>query len=62
MTLQEAITLNLVGIFLAAALAGFFWTAGERSFGFWWTGWVGFCLSIVGWSIFVAAHFILKYW
>lgn len=62
MSLQEAITLNVILILCLAFLALFFWTPGERTFGFLWVGWITFCLSISGWTIYVAVHFITKYW
>lgn len=44
------------------ALAFFFGPDGGRL----WTAWFAFCLTtglaLAGWGIFVAAHFIGKYW
>jgi hypothetical protein len=63
MTLQEAITFNIVAIFCVAFLAMFLGTdRGGRIFGFFWGFAAAVGVSFWGWVIYVAAHFIGKYW
>lgn len=64
MTIETAIWLNVVGVLAVATLIGLL--GGEDNteragiaFGF---GWFLFCLSLTGWIIYVAVHFISKYW
>lgn len=66
--MAEALILNLVGVAFAAVflaiLFGESLTDGEfsRWVSFCWFFALGFFLSFWGWVIFVAQHFIGKYW
>lgn len=64
--MSELIVLNIVLILVAAGLGFFFGPDdfGNKSRAFFavWAGWAVFCLSIVAWGIYVAIHFISKYW
>lgn len=61
--MPEIVIINIIIIF-CATLLGAMLGAGSREAG--WGAWAGFAislnLSILAWVIFVAQHFIGKYW
>lgn len=68
-SLGTIIVCNIILIVVIAALAGLFVGAGSRGdglavggFAFLWTGNLLLGLSITGWIIYVAVHFIQKFW
>lgn len=63
MDISEVIRLNVLAILCFAALGGIFnVTTINRAFSAFWLGWLAVCLSGTGWVIYVAIHFISKYW
>lgn len=64
MDLGLLFALNLVLIVLAVVLTAMFAKDTELGAGF--AAWFAFCLTVglssAGWIIFVAAHFIAKFW
>lgn len=59
--MSQAIIFNAVAIFFIAVIIGFF-AQTERIAVFLAALWVAFAASLFGWMIFVAVHFIAKYW
>lgn len=56
------ITANIIAILAFAVFIGFLSREGERLEITIWSLWLGFCLSVWGWIIFVVVHFATKYW
>lgn len=64
--MEALVIANLIVIACIFALGFFFGpddfgNASRFVFGIW-AGWAAFCLSLLGWIIYVAVHFIGKYW
>lgn len=59
----HALMLNVVGVIALAGLITFLCgQVNERSLVFMMAVWTLLCLSISGWVIYIAAHFVGKYW
>lgn len=62
MSIGHAIGLNLVGIFALAVLIGLLAPERARALVALWVAFVLADLSFVGWIVYVAVHFVSKYW
>lgn len=60
--MEQYIIGNIILIFCLAALAGFFSKEGRRAEAAWVTFVFAFVVTFWVWTIYVAAHFITKYW
>lgn len=60
--MEHVLILNIVAILAVAALIGFFTDIGNRAVAFLTVLWALFCVSLLGWFIFAAVHFVGKYW
>lgn len=60
--MTDALVLNVVAILIATTLGGFLGKEDYRLFAAWGTFCLTVDLSIIGWVVYVAAHFIGKYW
>lgn len=64
---MEALIIGNLVVIACIALLGFFFGPddfgnGSRAFFGIWLGWAAFCLSLLGWTIYVIIHFVSKYW
>lgn len=59
---METFWLNFFGVLAIAGLIAFFAKEGWRKFAFFGSLWALVACTIIGWVVFVIAHFISKAW
>ena len=59
--MPEPLMVNLIGVACIAILGGLF-APRDRLFFSAWVGWVAVTLSLLGWAVYVVAHFAAKWW